>query len=73
MYFYTNPNEIPGQESLGANILDMNCVAFTLWDDAAQKNQSVVHYSLEKDIKIRDPVDNGEQPLLYINRTDFNQ
>ena len=38
MYFYTNPNEIPGTNGAGSTILDMNCEVFTLWDDATQRN-----------------------------------
>lgn len=73
MYFYTNPLEIPGTDGAGGTILDMKCEVFTLWDDLQQKNQSVIHYSIEREIQIRDPVDDGKVPKLYVNRTELNK
>ena len=54
MYFYTNPFEVPGTDGEGGSYLDMKCNVFTLWDDLDQKNQTVIHYSMDKDIKMRD-------------------
>ena len=54
MFFYTHPFEIPGTDGAGATILDMKCEVFSLWDDASQKNQTVIHYSVEKDLMVRE-------------------